>query len=316
MRRRTQVAGQQRHASRHSGLLLLTAVFAGLCWCAAGVARAADPAPPDPSPDPWAFVPASERGTAPSGATASGDVEARATDDASIDWSLLNDTPEPPKPSGRRPKAAAGAATADAWTRNERPDGSSAVTVKQSLVPLWDTHVGADFNVGSPSPWPTPLPEKLATPSPSSSAAWATATAPGFGAVWDKTALEARLDPAQDQGKLGTSISKSIALDGPATTLSLQGGYSITDPAALPLIAQPPRTQATTSMDQSAKLQFGPSGTSLIAGQTLSSTEERWLKSVGAEQALFGDITLSGGLSETAAGGLSKRVAAGFHKTW
>jgi len=34
----------------------------------------------------------------------------------------------------------------------------------------------------------------------------------GRRSLWDKTAVEARVDPAQEQSKLGTSISKSVPL--------------------------------------------------------------------------------------------------------
>ena len=52
----------------------------------------------------------------------------------------------------------------------------------------------------------------------------------------------------------------------------------------------------------SAKLSIADTGTSFIAGQTLSSTDDKWLRKIGAEQKLFGGVTISGSIGETALG--------------
>ncbi|MBN8980568.1 MAG: hypothetical protein J0I29_04700, partial [Rhizobiales bacterium] len=71
-----------------------------------------------------------------------------------IDWSqLATDPPQtinkPLKP-GRK---AAPIYSNDAnWKRDDKPDGSSAVTVKQPIVPFWDTRIGADMNVAPDGP--------------------------------------------------------------------------------------------------------------------------------------------------------------------
>ncbi|MDR3466742.1 MAG: hypothetical protein P4M07_12420 [Xanthobacteraceae bacterium] len=242
--------------------------------------------------------------------------DAALPDPATVDWSALTAAPGLAKAAPRRP-ASGGAANggAVAWSHAERPDGSAALTVKQPLLPLWDTRVGADFSVAGPSQ-PAPLPATLGRPQQSSGTAWAATTAPGLGPIWDKTAVEARLDPAQDQGKLGTSISKAIPLGDSATTLMLRGGYNITDQAALPAFASPGRPQYNYGADRSAKLQFSQTGTSLIAGQSLSPAEDRWLRSVGAEQSLFGGVNINAMIGETASGNLNKSLTAGFKKTW
>jgi len=71
----------------------------------------------------------------------------------------------------------------------------------------------------------------------SSGAAWAAMTAPGVGSIWDRTAIEARVDPSQEQSRLGTSLSKSVTLD-ERTSLTLQNGSSVTQQgvAAIPAI--------------------------------------------------------------------------------
>ena len=70
------------------------------------------------------------------------------------------------------------------------------------------------------------------------------------------------------------------------------------------------------AMDQSARLSIADTGTSLIAGQTLSSTDDKWLRKIGAEQKLFGDISVSGSIGETALGTSNKSLTAGFKRSW
>ena len=54
------------------------------------------------------------------------------------------------------------------------------------------------------------------------------------------------------------------------------------------LAARPARTYET---DQSAKISIGDTGTSVTAGQTLSSTEDKWLRKFGAEQKVLDGVT-------------------------
>jgi hypothetical protein len=70
----------------------------------------------------------------------------------------------------------------------------------------------------------------------SSGTAWAGITAPGAGPVWDTTAVEARVDPTQDQTKLGTSLSKSLPLN-QQYSLSLQNGYDLIEQGVVPVPA-------------------------------------------------------------------------------
>src|ERR1700759_5079086 len=87
------------------------------------------------------------------------------------------------------------------------------------------------------------LSEKLAnggSQPQSSGTAWAAITAPGVGAIWDKTAVEARVDPTQDQSKLGTSLSKSVPL-GDQYSITLQNGYNVTQQGIVTLPGSPGR---------------------------------------------------------------------------
>ena len=70
------------------------------------------------------------------------------------------------------------------------------------------------------------------------------------------------------------------------------------------------------AIDNSAKLNFPGTGTSLIAGQTLSTTDDRWLGHVGAEQKLFGGVSITGSISETAEGYAERSLKAGYKYRW
>jgi hypothetical protein len=302
------------------GLTCLPGLAVLLAIALAPRAHAAGAAPD--SKDPWSFIKSetppttadeAARGEARDVAAEANEAATALPDAAAVDWSVLDSSPpalrETPKHSTARNESAGAA-----WSRSDRP-GGTALTVKQPLLPLWDTRIGADMTVagGEPS---LPLPEKLASDGrlwESSGVAWAAMTAPGLGSLWDKTAIEARVDPTQDQSRLGTSISKTLPLEGNATSLTLQGGYNRIEQTLLPGFAG--RTVVGVEADRSARFNFNSTGTSLIAGQTLGATE-KWLRRVGAEQKLFGDITVSGAVSETSTGGLNKSLTAGFKKTW
>ncbi|WP_027551864.1 hypothetical protein [Bradyrhizobium sp. Cp5.3] len=205
------------------------------------------------------------------------------------------------------------------WSSNLNANGSSAVKVKQSVSSFWDTRIGADMTVASE---PTTMSELLAQKAAnggnllqSSGSAWAAATAPGAGSIWDKTAVEARVDPGSEQSKLGASLTKSVPLSSDYS-LTLQNGYSVNQQGttALPGIAG--RTTRNYETDQSAKVTITDTGTSITAGQTLSTTDDKWLRKFGAEQKLFDNVTVSGSVGETSQGAINKSLTAGFKKSW
>ena len=240
-----------------------------------------------------------------------------------LDWSQLN-VDASTLNSGPAAKARAtqnGTSTDMSWSSNDKPNGSAAVSVKQALTPFWDTRIGADMTVARQPQTLTEsqqLSEKLAnggSAPQSSGTAWAAITAPGVGSVWDKTAVEARVDPSQDQGKLGTSLSKSVPL-GEQYSVTLQNGYNVIQQGVVPVPGIPGRPVRNYETDQSARLNIGDTGTSLIAGQSISSSEDKWLRRVGAEQKLFDGVSISGTIGETAQGTTNKSVTAGFKRSW
>jgi len=77
-----------------------------------------------------------------------------------------------------------------------------------------------------------------------------------------------------------------------------------------------PHPARSYETEQSAKLSIGDTGTSVTAGQTLSTSDEKWLRKFGAEQKVLDGVTISGSVSETPAGTTSKSISAGFKKSW
>jgi len=291
-------------------------VLAACIGLASMVAAAAQTPPADDDTD----EPAAEETTAAAGAN---DVDIMKDIDVSkLDWSLLNvdaSTLTGPAPKGSGASKAAGGMDT-AWSTNEKANGTSAVSVKQSISPFWDTRIGADMTLARQGTATTSeqLSEKLANGGnlpQSSGTAWAAITAPGVASIWDQTSVEARVDPGSEQSKLGTSLSKSLPL-GEQYSLTLKNGYNLIQQGFVPvpgIVSHPARSQET---DQSARLSITDTGTSLIAGQTLSTSDDKWLRKVGAEQKLFDGVTISGSIGETPSGAANKSLSAGFKRSW
>jgi hypothetical protein len=235
-----------------------------------------------------------------------------------IDWSLLDvdaSTLLMTTPVKLHANSRTASSEGMTWSSREKAYGS-AVSVKQTVSPFWDTRVGADMTVVRQ---PATLSELLAEKATnggnepqSSGTAWAAVTAPGVGSIWDKTTIEARVDPSQDQGRLGTSLSKSLTLS-EQYSLTLQNGYNMTQGLA-PTPGAAGRT--TYATEQSAKFGITESGTSFSAGQGLSTSDDRWLRKIGAEQKIVGGFNISGSIAETPLGTASKSVTAGFKQSW
>jgi len=285
-------------------LLAATAVFA----------QSQDNAVTDtPITDVWSDAPATTTET----------TDSNFVEPADIDWTILNTDPTSvyEKQAAIDRKAAAAALNEPwSWSRSDKADGSSTVAIKQPISPFLDTRVGADLNLAGRTPTTSQdvLAERLAHDnrlSQSSGSAWAAMTAPGVGSIWDKTAIEARTDPAQDQSKFGASLSKSLPFGGEKYSLTLQNGYSVTQQTLMPVFGLGTSSRIYDT-DQSAKLGVVETGTSFMAGQTHSSGDDKWLRRFGAEQKLFGGVTVTGSVSETPDGAANRSVSAGFKRSW
>jgi hypothetical protein len=241
--------------------------------------------------------------------------------DTGIDWSQLDTSAAagsaraPADPKARR---AAQDGAASSWSAQDKSNGAAALSVKQSMIPFWDTRVGADLTVARQQPLSAAeaLQQKITTgEQQSAGSAWAAMTAPGVGSIWDRTAIEARVDPSQESSRLGTSLSKSVTLD-ERTSLTLQNGTNVTQQGIAPIPGITGHQARNYAMDQSARLSIADTGTSFVAGQTLSSTDDKWLRKIGAEQQLFGGVSVSGSIGETSQGTANKSISAGFKRSW
>ena len=99
-------------------------------------------------------------------------------------------------------------------------------------------------------------------------------------------------------------------------SLTLQNGYNLIQQGLVPvpgIVSHPARSYET---DQSAKLSITDTGTSFMAGQTLSTSDDKWLRKIGAEQKLFDGVTISGSIGETPSGAANKSLSAGFKRSW
>jgi hypothetical protein len=117
------------------------------------------------------------------------------------------------------------------------------------------------------------------------------------------------------QSRFGASLSKSVPLS-EQTSLTLQNGSSVTQQGIAPIPGITGHQARNYAMDQSARLGIADTGTGLLAGQTLSSTDDKWLRKIGAEQKLFGGVGVSGSIGETLQGTANKSISAGFKKSW
>jgi hypothetical protein len=268
-------------------------------------------------------VPAGENPDTPAvEAAAAPDANDADIKDLELDWSQLNvDASTLATAPGSKARLApqAGAGSEMSWSAKDKANGAAALSVKQPVSPFWDTRIGADMTVSrQPATMSELLSDKAANGGAdpqSSGAAWAAVTAPGVGSIWDKTAVEARVDPTQDQSKLGTSLSKSLPLN-EQYSLTLQNGYNVIQQGIVPapgITARPARNYGT---EQTAKLSIADTGTSFVAGQTLSTADDRWLRKIGAEQKLFDGVSISASVGETPQGITNKTLSAGFKRSW
>ena len=124
--------------------------------------------------------------------------------------------------------------------RNEKADGSTTVVVKQPLPTGWDNSVGADLaasNGGASAAYDHPLPSTR--DGFGAGTAWASIGVQNIGSV------DARVDPSNEQGKLGGTLKHSIPFGG-RFAVTVQDTYSVTQtmaqptgPSDLPLMALP-----------------------------------------------------------------------------
>ena len=208
-------------------------------------------------------------------------------------------------------------------SRADKPDGSSTLVVKQPLAGDWDAKLGADLNVAAPPPDGDrpgkPLP--VAAGGQNSGAAWASVGLPNL------ASLDARVDRANDQGKLATTIKKSIALGG-QLSVTLQDSYSVTEtfsppaatPSDMPLMTAPAVAAAAPpqvwNSRKAVKLDVLTTGTTFGAGFATASNDPVTHNTLSAEQKLYGPLHVTTAVTDVGQPASNKSIAASLKLNW
>jgi hypothetical protein len=207
-------------------------------------------------------------------------------------------------------------------TRKEKPDGSTTVVVKQPLQAEWSNSVGADLgpsNSPGKSAFDQPLP--TTRDGTNSGAAWASVGVPNIGSV------DARVDPSNEQGKVGTTLKQSIPFGG-RFAVTLQSTYSVTEtlgqpaagPSNVPLMALPPPPAPVTPQvfgnEKAVKFNILPTGTTLGAGVATASNDPVTHNTLSAEQKLYGPLQVTTAVTDFGQTTSNKSVTAGFKLHW
>jgi hypothetical protein len=210
-------------------------------------------------------------------------------------------------------------------SHTEHADGSSTVVVKQPLSADWDVKVGADLRLG-PLPSTTFAPDK---PLPglederTSGAAWAS-----LGVVPNLATVDVRVDPGGEQGRVGTTLQHSLPI-GSAMSVTLRDSYAVSEsygvtdntPADLPLAAAPPAADPVTpapawSNARSVNFRLLPTGTTLTAAVTTSSTDPVTHNQLSVDQQVYGPLYVTTSVTDIGETNSSKSISARFKVNW
>jgi hypothetical protein len=208
-------------------------------------------------------------------------------------------------------------------SQNGKPDGSSTVVVKQPLTTSeWDANVGADLNL-APAPTDVYQPDRPLPVSPTaqdSGVGWASVGVPNL------ATLDARVDPNNDQGKVGTTFKHSIPVAG-SYSLTLQDSYSVTQtvgaptaaPSSVPLMTAPAGTSTTPQIwgnQSTVKFDVLTTGTTFGADIVTASNDPITHNTLSADQKLYGPLHVTTALTDVGQPTVSKRITAGLKLNW
>ncbi len=209
-------------------------------------------------------------------------------------------------------------------SRTDKLDGSSTMVLKQPLVTSeWDARVGADLNLaGTPSFAARPnQPLPLAAGAQDTGAAWASVGVPNL------ASLDARVDPTNDQGKLGTTFKQAIPV-GNKFSVTVQNTYAVTEiftptattmPSDVPLMAAPvtgPPAPQIWSTEKTVKFNVLTTGTTFGAGITTASNDPVTHNTFSADQKLYGPLHVTTAVTDLGQPTASKRLSAALKLNW
>ena len=202
-------------------------------------------------------------------------------------------------------------------SRSDKPDGSVALTIGRRLPTDWDTKFGMDAKL-SPEPPSAMADTVLVNPSVtrSTGAVWGSMTGPGVAPLlFDKTAVDARIDPSQEKGELAATLSRTLPLSG-TVSVTLQDKYSVTQSLQSNGAAPQPSGGSVWQADRSVRLNLAPTSTTLSAGVVTSNADNQWHNKLSAEQRLLGLLNVTTSITDPGTAASSKSIAAGFKHTW
>lgn len=187
------------------------------------------------------------------------------------------------------------------WDRSDRT-----VTVRRPLATSWDARIGADLT-------PASTQRQIIAPSASgpgdagAGAAVADVTVPGL------ATLDARIDPAQDQGSFGATFKHTVPL-GQDYALTVRNRYAVTD--AFGPTAEEDSQRRIWTADREVQLEFKATHTAFAAAATTSSADNQTRGSIRAQQRIAGPLTVTTTLSDIGAPVTTKSITAGLHIGW
>jgi hypothetical protein len=210
-------------------------------------------------------------------------------------------------------------------SRTDKSDGSSNLTLKQPLPIDWDATVGTDLGLrnapsitNSPDPWMSGSRDQRG-----SGAAWAS-----VGLVPNLATVDARVDPSNDQGRVGTTFKYTKPV-GSNIAVTLQNTYSVTEtfsassptaPSAVPMMSVPTPTGLVTPQvwgsEKAAKFDYLPTGTSFGAKVATSSTDPVTHNQFIAEQKVYGPLNVTTAVTDVGQTSASKSITARFKLNW
>jgi hypothetical protein len=208
--------------------------------------------------------------------------------------------------------------------RTDKSDGTSNLTLNQPLPIDWDAKVGADIGLrnapsitNSPDPWMSGSRDQRG-----SGAAWAS-----VGLLPNLATVDARVDPSNDQGRVGTTFKYTKPV-GSRFSVTLQNSYSVTEtysastaaPSDVPMISVPTPTGLATPQvwgsEKAAKFDYLPTGTSFGAKVATSSTDPVTHNQFVAEQKVYGPLNVTTAVTDVGQTGTSKSISARFKLNW
>lgn len=203
--------------------------------------------------------------------------------------------------------------------------GVSTVVFKQPIAletGAWRARLGAELGMApdASAGWTPDNPLRVQRNARGANAAWASVDVHEFAAV------DARVNPAGEQGQLATTLKRSMPI-GSHLSMTLRSRTSMTETfgrglttSDIPLMALPSTDGTTTSrvwgQENSARLNILATGTTFGAGVSSSSTDPLTHNTLTAEQKLYGPLSVSTSIYDVGMEGESRSVSARAKLNW